>query len=208
MNRKRIPLFPLEVVLFPGIPLPLHIFEPRYKLMIRHCLEQRQEFGVVLARSKGVAPVGCTAEIIEVVKEYPDGQMDIITVGDQVFRMIKLVSEKSYHEADVEFLPERESTGAESSSDSDDLLRAYEKCHELVYGRPPEADDRDDSASLAYHIAGDLPLDLEKKQSLLELRDEGQRRARLLDDLKELLPLLSKKYSVREKARGNGHASL
>ena len=73
-----IPLFPLDVVLFPGTPLPLHIFEPRYKEMIAECLAQNRTFGVVRAIEQGLAEVGCTAEIVTVVKEYPDGRLDLV----------------------------------------------------------------------------------------------------------------------------------
>ena len=62
-----LPLFPLELVLLPGVPLPLHIFEPRYKEMIGECLEQKKPFGVVRASSDGVADIGCTAEIISII---------------------------------------------------------------------------------------------------------------------------------------------
>ena len=68
-----LPLFPLEVVLLPGTPLPLHIFEPRYKEMIGECLATSAPFGVIRALENGIAEVGCTAEIITVTKEYPDG---------------------------------------------------------------------------------------------------------------------------------------
>jgi Lon protease-like protein len=69
-----LPLFPLDVVLLPGIPLPLHIFEPRYKEMIGECRANNAPFGVVRALEDGVAEVGCTAEIVSVTKEYPDGR--------------------------------------------------------------------------------------------------------------------------------------
>ena len=78
-----LPLFPLEVVLLPGTPLPLHIFEPRYKEMIGECLANDAPFGVVRALEEGIAEVGCTAEIITVTKEYPDGRMDLICRGSQ-----------------------------------------------------------------------------------------------------------------------------
>src|ERR1700740_2272507 len=77
----RLPLFPLNVVLLPGADLPLHIFEPRYRQMVKSCLENKTEFGMLLSLPKGVARVGCTAEILEVVKRYPDGRMDILTIG-------------------------------------------------------------------------------------------------------------------------------
>ena len=78
-----IPLFPLDVVLFPGTPLPLHIFEPRYKEMIAECRAQDRPFGVVRALEQGLADVGCTAEIVTVVKEYPDGRLDLVVEGRQ-----------------------------------------------------------------------------------------------------------------------------
>ncbi len=71
-----LPLFPLDVVLLPGAPLPLHIFEPRYKEMISECLDQKRPFGVVRVKEEGVAEIGCTAEIISVAKKYPDGRME------------------------------------------------------------------------------------------------------------------------------------
>ena len=76
MQDSLIPLFPLEVVLFPGQPLPLHIFEERYKVMIRECLatEGPREFGVVLARPNDIVKVGCTAEVVELVRSYADGR--------------------------------------------------------------------------------------------------------------------------------------
>src|SRR6266852_1170896 len=104
MNPKRIPLFPLDVVLFPGIELTLHIFEPRYKLMIRRCVDEKREFGVVLAREEGIAGGGCTAEVGEVVRTFPDGKMDILTEGRTAYQVIELVEERQYYEADVEYL--------------------------------------------------------------------------------------------------------
>ena len=73
-----LPLFPLEVVLLPGTPLPLHIFEPRYKEMIGECRANSAPFGVVRALEDGIADIGCTAEIVTVTKEYPDGRLDLI----------------------------------------------------------------------------------------------------------------------------------
>ena len=98
MRPERIPLFPLNVVLLPGAPLPLHIFEPRYKEMVKNCLEEKSEFGMLLSLPKGIAHVGCTAEILEVVKRYPDGRMDIVTVGRAPFRVVELFTEKPTEE--------------------------------------------------------------------------------------------------------------
>ncbi len=89
MRPERIPLFPLNVVLLPGADLPLHIFEPRYREMVKNCLEEKSEFGMLLSLPKGVARVGCTAEILDVVKRYEDGRMDILTAGRAPCRTLR-----------------------------------------------------------------------------------------------------------------------
>jgi Lon protease-like protein len=87
MEQSLLPLFPLEVVLLPEEPLPLHIFEERYKEMIGECLKAKasgggqQEFGVVLAKGQEIYDVGCTARIVNLTRQYADGRMDILTVG-------------------------------------------------------------------------------------------------------------------------------
>ncbi len=78
MQEGLLPLFPLQVVLFPGGELPLHIFEDRYKEMIGEALRDKQEFGVVLASEKGVVNTGCTATVDKVLRRYPDGRLDIL----------------------------------------------------------------------------------------------------------------------------------
>lgn len=94
-------LFPLELVLLPGTPLPLHIFEPRYKEMITECLEQRKPFGVVRASFDGVADIGCTAEIMSVTKKYDDGRMDILTRGVERFEVVEVNQDRSFLQAEI-----------------------------------------------------------------------------------------------------------
>ena len=85
MQEELLPLFPLQVVLFPRTALPLHIFEERYKQMIADVQRGHTEFGVVLAGEKGIVNTGCTATVEKVLKKYPDGRMDLITSGPQAF---------------------------------------------------------------------------------------------------------------------------
>src|SRR6267378_2518946 len=87
---RELPLFPLETVLFPGVPLPLHIFEPRYKEMIGECLARKSLFGVVRAQDEGVTEIGCTAEIIAVTKKYEDGRLEIVTEGRERFEVLEV----------------------------------------------------------------------------------------------------------------------
>src|SRR5215470_13446824 len=109
MRPDRIPLFPLNVVLLPGADLPLHIFEPRYRKMVRDCLDNKSEFGMLLALNDGVAGTGCTAEILEVVKRYNDGRMDILTVGRAPFRVVELFTQDPLLEGCVDYLADRHS---------------------------------------------------------------------------------------------------
>ncbi len=203
MESERIPLFPLEVVLFPGTPLPLHIFEPRYKLMIQRCLENHQEFGVILARQDGIAAVGCTAAIVQVLQKYPDGQMDILTSGQTAYRALELFEEQPYLEATVEFLKDEDKPAVTKTQEQ--LLELYAKCHAVLYGRAPQPPENPPNGSLAFEIASQLPLDLENKQELLELRAEPERQTRLLEQMNAWLPQLALLDRTRRKAGGNGH---
>jgi len=199
---QRIPLFPLEVVLFPGSPLPLHIFEPRYKEMIGLCLEQNLEFGVVLYKGDQLAQIGCTAEILKVLQRYPDGRMDILTVGRRRFRLEELVDEKAYYEAQVSFCddePGEPIAGHRTAA----LVRLFENCHRAVHGRSPEPTDVSDV--LAYHIATELPIEVEVRQALLELRSESSRQEHLFSFLTHWLPQLERTRRIKARAGGNGH---
>jgi len=205
MAPDRIPLFPLDVVLFPGMPLPLHIFEERYKLMIRRCAEHNSEFGVVLARQSGMARVGCTAEVVKIVREYPDGRMDILTAGQTIYRIVEVFEEQPYYEASVEFLDE--STGEPPAEPSAELLALYDECHRLAFGRPAEPPDPKSGMQLAFQIAAELPLELESKQDILETPAEADRQERLVGLLKKSLPQLARINRVRARAGGNGHGA-
>src|SRR5262249_605876 len=94
MQGDLLPLFPLEVVLFPRTVLPLHIFEDRYKEMIGDVLREESEFGVVLARENGIVNLGCTAVVSEVIERHPDGRLDILTTGRRRFEVLSLNEER------------------------------------------------------------------------------------------------------------------
>ena len=198
----RIPLFPLDVVLLPAMPLPLHIFEPRYKSMIRLCLAEKLEFGMVLAHDNSVSKTGCTAAIQRIVKEYPDGRLDILTEGRSVFRLAQVLEEKEYYEGMVEYLTD--DPFVPNAAKETQLVHLFEQCHVLLFGRPWEAESGD-PATLAYRQAARLPLELAERQTLLEMRQEEERRQFLIEWLTRLLPQLSDRERKRQRAAGNGH---
>jgi Lon protease-like protein len=203
MKPTRIPLFPLDVVLLPGMALPLHIFEPRYKIMIGRCMNEVIEFGVILAADKGVARVGCTAEIAQKLKDYPDGRMDIMTEGRSVFHMLELLEEKEYYEAMVEY-PVEDSASFDAGREAR-LTEIFQKAHWLLAGQQWTVASTDTDISLAYRMAARLPLELAEKQELLEMRAEDARQDFLLRWLTTFLPQLERRVRMRQRAGGNGH---
>jgi Lon protease-like protein len=207
MGPDRIPLFPLNVVLLPGATLPLHIFEPRYRQMVRHCVDEKSEFGILLALPKGIVRVGCTAQVTEVVERYNDGRMDIITVGRAPFRITHLVNADAYAkdallEGDVDLLDDRDArVDARLQSE---LTRLYEVCHTLVFDDYPKNIAPEATEYLSFVVAATLPLDLMWKQQILELRSEADRQERLVGYLREWAPHLQKQEKSRAKAGGSG----
>ena len=161
-----LPLFPLEVVLLPGTPLPLHIFEPRYKEMIGECLSHDAPFGIVRALEEGIAEVGCTAEIITVTKEYSDGRLDLIAEGRQRFEVLELNRERSFLRADVLLVADEPDSSAE-----DARARAVQLHLEILSlaGAVQDLSAADQNA-LSFYLAGSLPLDLAFKQKLLAMQ--------------------------------------
>jgi Lon protease-like protein len=205
MRPDRIPLFPLNVVLLPGADLPLHIFEPRYRQMIRRCVEDHSEFGILLALPKGIVRVGCTAEVVEVTKRYSDGKMDILTTGRAPFRIVELLNAEQYAEDGllegyIDYLDDRERPV--DTRVHRQVIELYEVCHTLIFEDYPR--DISDVERLSYVIAETLPMDLLWKQQLLELRSEADRLERLVSYLRDWAPHLQKTEAKRASASGHG----
>ena len=205
MNAALIPLFPLSIVLFPGQAVPLHIFEPRYRMMTRDCIETQAPFGVVLMHEGNIAQIGCSALIVKTLKEYEDGRSDILTAGQSAFRLIGTHDEKPYMEADVEFL-EEDFSGIDAAV-SAQVEQLFNQCHRILYEEDAPSFETEGSISLAYHVASELPVDVAFRQTLLEERSEAERQRRLLERLTDWYPQLERRERVQAKAAGNGHGN-
>ena len=197
-----LPLFPLDVVLLPGVPLPLHIFEPRYKEMIAECLQQKEPFGVVRSKDEGIADIGCTAEIIAVTKKYSDGRMDIVTEGRERFEVMQLNQERSFLRAEVLYL--QDEPGNAPAERINQALRLHGEILSLA-GAEPEALSEIEGSRLSFHLAGSLPLDLDFKQTLLGMKSEAERLEGIISYFETILSNLQRTVSVRRKSGGNGH---
>jgi Lon protease-like protein len=197
-----LPLFPLDLVLLPGTPLPLHIFEPRYKEMIGECLANDTPFGMIRALDEGMAEVGCTAEIVTVTKEYPDGRLDLVAEGRKRFEILELNQDRSFLQAEVLLVPDEPGPSADNHT-----ARAIQVHQEILSlaGAVQDLSAADQSA-LSFYLAGSLPLDLDFKQKLLAMRTESERIQAVALYLESILPNLRRAARAREKAGGNGHA--
>jgi len=198
-----LPLFPLDVVLLPGTPLPLHVFEPRYKEMIGECLQGSQVFGVVRAKEGGVAEIGCTAEIMTVTKKYDDGRMDIVTLGRDRFEVLHVSQERSFLQAEVLYL--RDEPSAASPEEVSQAMKLHTEIMTLAGAQPADVSEID-KQQLSFHLAGSLPLDLDFKQALLGMKSEPERLQAIISFFETLLPSMRRTVHVRRKAGGNGHA--
>jgi len=203
MQPDRLSLFPLNVVLFPGEPLPLHIFEPRYRRMVRECLDAKAPFGMLLALSDGIARVGCSAEILEVTKRYEDGRMDILTVGRNRFRVVDLFTDDPLLEGTVDYLTDEDSLL--DPRKRKELIELYEVCHTLLFSGMPRNLEESQPEMFSFAISGVLPIDLLWKQQILELRSEAERQDRLLAYLREWAPHLQQVETLRHRTTSNGH---
>ena len=198
MPDELLPLFPLGVVLFPNTRLPLHIFEDRYKEMIGEAVAQGSEFGIVLAVDRGLVNAGCTARVLRVPEKYPDGRLDILTLGARRFEIESLDQERNFLRAEVSYFDDELSDGRV------DLRRRATEVFQEAF--PGERDFAVDFAEplLSFQLAQALP-DLSAKQTFLQMRNENDRLRRLI----ELLPELKGRQEITERMRTlaprNGH---
>jgi Lon protease-like protein len=201
-TRRVLPLFPLEqVVLFPGMSLPLRIFEERYKVMIGACQVTDQLFGVVLIRSgrevgdpADPEPVGCTARMVR-VDRIPDGQMHILSVGEQRFRLVgpARVMPEGYLVGDVQFLSEVPTDTIDAALVSR-VTEEFTRYQQAVLGLTGRADPLraaelpKDPVRLSYRVAATLFVDARERQRLLETDNVANRLEQELVLLKREMP--------------------
>lgn len=195
-----LPIFPLELVLFPGVPLPLHIFEPRYKEMIGECLAKDQPFGMVRVKDSALAAIGCTAGIMNVLKKYEDGRLDIAAEGIQRFEIVQVNQERSFLQAEVTYFEDEPSLPGKSALDA--VVKLHEQLFSVLGQTVDVARDTD---LLSFHLANELPVDLDFKQALLEMKSESERIETLTEYYQATIPKVEKTLQARQRASGNGH---
>jgi Lon protease-like protein len=187
---ERIPLFPLGSVLFPGLLLPLHIFEDRYRLLVQELLDRpdgtARRFGVVAIREgrevgpdgiKALHEVGCAAEL-RAVEPYDDGRFDIVTTGSHRFRLTGIDASLPYLQGDVQWLPEPPGEAPAVLAEAvGRRFSAYRALLAQLQGAelPDDTAMPDDPAVVSYLVSAAMVLDLSDRQALLASRDTTRR---------------------------------
>ncbi|TQS41684.1 LON peptidase substrate-binding domain-containing protein [Cryptosporangium phraense] len=217
-----IPLFPLGTVLFPGVVLPLHIFEPRYRALIRDLMAAEpdaRQFGVLAIRQgwevgedavTALYDVGCTAELRQ-VHPYRDGRLDVVSVGRDRFRLIEVLPGEPYLRGRVERRPEPEldaRAGEEAEVLAGGVREVFARCRTLLHATLRAGEDSserpalpalplpNDPAMLSYLVGSAAPLTLDDQQSLLAIDDPVSRLRRQLRLLKREATMLSRLHAV------------
>ena len=201
-----IPLFPLGLVLLPRMPLPLHIFEERYKLMIAGCIERHAAFGIVYFNGSDIQTTGCTASIVKVLKRYSDGRLDILTHGKKRFVIKEMYDGKPYLEGRVTFFddaPEENADACQQLARSGmGLLKQYAAIAEMQNGYG--FSEKMDSRSISFVIAGCEGFSQEEKQQFLEMTSTYKRLRKCVAALEKIIERTKITSEIRKIIGGNG----
>lgn len=198
-----IPVFPLGIVVFPEENLNLHIFEPRYKQLITECYAEGKPFGIPTVLKNGIGEIGTLAEVIEIVKVYDDGKIDVKTRGLKVFRileMLKSVPDRLYSGAIVNYPPNMQSQKLT-------LMQWVVTNIRTLHGLLKLTKDflKPDDELVSYDVAHHAALSLDEEYELLGLLREDQRLEYLKRHLQKVLPVVTEMETLKERIKLNGH---
>lgn len=198
-----LPLFPLEIVVFPGEILNLHIFEERYRQLISGCLENNTTFGIPPYITDQLPGLGTELKIIKLINRYEDGKLDIVTRGISIFKIIefyRVVPGKLYSAADVEDIE------IIHDAKSDVKNEMTLKLQELVKIAGIESPFQFEPNEInSYSIGHKIGLSLDQEYHLLTLPKESERQSYIIEHLNRVIPLVSEYEKMKEKAKQNGH---
>lgn len=205
---ERIAIFPLELVLLPGETVPLHIFEPRYKLLVRRVLQGQEQMGINLVLEGHLHEVGCRAEVARVLRRYRDGRMDIAVLGQERYRLQTLDEiSQPYWVGHVEWITDEADPQVEPLQAA--CLALYERLLLLLRGSPAAVEellqDARHAEPLSFYLARQLGLEPLQRQHLLQMRSEHQRLQWLQEYFQALLPRLEEMERISRRIRSNGH---
>jgi Lon protease-like protein len=198
-----IPIFPLGIVVYPGENLNLHIFEPRYKQLISECHGLKKPFGIPTVLEDKMQDFGSLVNITEISKVHDNGEMDIKTKGEKVFRIlevIKDVPDKLYNGAIVTYPDTYEKGNIQLMRK---VMAGIRDLHKLL--KVSKKFEKPDEEIKCYEIAHHIGLSLEEEYELLGLLDERQRQEYLKRHLTKVIPMVAGMEQLKKKIKLNGH---
>lgn len=198
-----IPIFPLGIVVYPGEELNLHIFEPRYKQLITECYAAKKPLGIPTVIQNKMQEYGSLVEIIELTKTYANGELDVKTKGDKVFRILEIIKEipdKLYGGAIVSY-PDNFEKGIPELIKS--IMTSVRELHQLL--KVDKDFKKKEQEIKAYDLAHHVGLSMGEEYELLMLADERQRQEYLKRHLTKVIPMLTGMELLKEKIKLNGH---
>lgn len=198
-----IPIFPLGIVVYPGESLNLHIFEPRYKQLISECYREKKSFGIPAIINESLQDYGTAVTIKEIVNTEENGEMDIKTEGQKVFRILEVIKEipdKLYSGAIVNY-PHNTEEG--SSEIMRRVVNSIRELHKLL--KVEKSFNKNDEAMKTYDVAHHVGFSLQEEYELLNLMHERQRQEYLKRHLTKVIPMVAEMERLKVKVKLNGH---
>lgn len=198
-----IPIFPLSLVVYPGEELNLHIFEPRYKQLVRECKDQGKPFGIPAVVKDKIKDLGTLVDVSEIVKIEENGEMDIRTKGVKIFRILETIQnvpEKLYSGAIVNY-PESDDHGNRELMQK--VVAGIRQLHVLL--RVEKTFTKPDELLNSYDVAHHVGFSVEEEYELLGLTIELQRQEYIRRHLTKVIPVVMEMEGLKEKIKLNGH---
>lgn len=198
-----VPIFPLGIVVYPGEQLNLHIFEPRYKQLINECHKEKKLFGIPSIIEDRLQDYGTLVRILEIVHVTDEGEMDIKTEGEKVFRILEVIREipeKLYSGAIVNYPANHEHGSAEVMRR---VVNSIRELYKLL--KVKKEFNKNDEELRSYDVAHHIGLSLQEEYELLGLMHERQRQEFLKRHLTKVIPLVAEMEQLKKKVKLNGH---
>jgi Lon protease-like protein len=195
---RLLPLFPLQLVVFPGTAVPLHIFEERYREMVGEAEAAGTEFGIVLAKDEGILSIGCAVSVEAVLHRYPDGRFDVMTRGQRRFTIMSLDREKAYLRGEVEYFEDDDWTPVTPELRSR-AMKAFEQMSEAAAPDP-------EHPLLSFQLAQAVD-DLGFKAAFQRIRSESKRLQHFVEFMDSYIPIQQYAAKMKRAApmNGSGH---
>lgn len=197
-----LPLFPLNLIVFPNESLNLHVFEPRYRQLVLDCIENKQTFGIPPFLNEKLQDYGAEVELVEIARRHPDGRMDIKTKCVGAFKIVSYANpapNKLYAAGEIERIIH---TDTASYLDKENIIVQITELWQLVKAN---TDLPTETEFLSFKIAHKIGLSLEQEYELLGMADETERLEFINTHLEHIIPIIREVERTKDRIKMNGH---